>query len=143
MLTTMDVIFQHPESCLALDSSAECFLCLCSCKPVPLHTPWLACIPLELCPLVLNIQRQILQMDLSCISSLLYFQVFNLQCFQDTVWLPEIFWSLKTLLTCSRFEALYATHRQAWPMKESAFSIAFAGSANTGNYTVPEDRPRH
>lgn len=38
-LTMMDVILQHPESCLALDSSAELFLCLVSRKPVPLHTP--------------------------------------------------------------------------------------------------------
>lgn len=112
----------------------------------PLVT-WLACAPLELCPLVLNIQWQILQMDLSYISSLLYFQVLSLQCSQDTVkyvvWLPEIFWSLKTLLTCSRCKVLYATQREMCSMKESAFFIAVAGSAYTGNSTVPEDRPRH
>lgn len=45
MLTTMDVILQHPESCLALDSSAECFLCLGSCKPAPLHIRWYLGLP--------------------------------------------------------------------------------------------------
>lgn len=87
MLTTMNVILQHPGSCLALDSSAEFFspwLMQAGSSAHPL-VPWLTCAPLELCPLLLNIQRQILQMDLSYISSLLYFQVLNLHCSQDTV----------------------------------------------------------
>lgn len=99
MLSTTDVMAQHPESYLVKDNSAECFLCCVWCMPDPPHTPYTwACLrpsralptaQISMCrtyserlytltyvfPLFVNDIT-----DLSFVGSLAYFQMSCAQC---------------------------------------------------------------